>query len=208
MTKENIDAELAWRDMRIAELEAENNRLQDIIKKAQEQERQVQHAFATLKYVLSVSAPSLGKTASENVTDIINSLASYPTGFPVAEKAAEKIMLMCKEIDASPVPAMPIQDDKPSLAQQLEFVTAERDGIRKHRDQLLEKLGKAPHWVAIENPEDMPDGAAYVLWDGCELSVDFIDTEVECGTTFFSNGTEATHYLAGLKTPQSEVKPS
>lgn len=107
-----------------------------------------------------------------------------------------------------PVPAMPIQDDKPSLAQQLEFVTAERDGIRKHRDQLLEKLGKAPHWVDIENPEDMPDDSAHVLWDGCDLSIDFTDTEVDYGTTFFSNGTQATHYLANLATPQSEVKPS
>lgn len=120
--------------------------------------------------------------------------------------------IMQEEFDpvfSAPVPAMPVQNDKPSLAQQLEFVTAERDGIRKHRDQLLEKLGNAPHWVAINDPADMPDDTEHVLWDGCDLHIDFTDTEVEYGTTFFSNGTEATHYLANLTPPlQSEVKPS
>lgn len=109
----------------------------------------------------------------------------------------------------TPIPEGHSDGGKPSLAQQLEFVAAERDGIRKHRDQLLERLGKSPHWIEIENPEDAPAGDTLVLWDGCDLSVDFTDTEVDYGTTFFSNGTKATHYLANLTLPpQSEVKPS
>lgn len=112
-------------------------------------------------------------------------------------------------LGAPPQAAAIPEGSAPSIEQQLEFVTADRDGIRKHRDQLLERINNAPHWVAIEAAHDMPDDDTYVLWDGCDLSVDFTDTEVEYGTTFFSNGTEATHYLAGLNPPLSAApKPN
>lgn len=112
------------------------------LREAREQEKQLQYTFATLKYVLSVSAPSLGKTPSENVTDIINSLAAYPTGFPLAEKAAEKIMRMCKEIGAAPVPAMPIQDDKQATC--------------------------VVEWQSPESVPDVKQGSAKTFWICCE----------------------------------------
>lgn len=95
----------------------------------------------------------------------------------------------------------PNKADVLSLSKQLEFVKAERDGYLKHRDQLLMS---SPHWVEIDNPEDAPTDGNLVLWDGCDLSVDYVENEVDYGTSFFANGTEATHYLAGLKLPESE----
>lgn len=97
----------------------------------------------------------------------------------------------------------PNNADVPSLAEQLEFVKAERDGYLKHRDQLLMS---SPHWVEIDNPEDAPTDGNLVLWDGCDLSVDYVENEVDYGTSFFANGTEATHYLAGLTTPLPPLK--
>ncbi len=173
----------------------ENARLQSIIKKAQEQE-----AVAEIVSILE-SQPyhDIPECKSRKVE--IKALTHCYKEYSV--KAGDKLYAL------PPIPADHSEDGKPTLAQQLEFVTAERDGIRKHRDQLLERLDKAPHWIEIENPEDAPAGDPLVLWDGCDLSVDFTDTEVDYGTTFFSNGTEATHYLANLMPPpKSEVKPS
>lgn len=94
----------------------------------------------------------------------------------------------------------------PVLELQLEFLKAENEGIRSHRDRLLQKLDTYPHWVEIASVADVPHDDPLVLWDGCDLSVDHVDTEVEFGTSFFANGTEATHYLAGLNPPQSLSK--
>lgn len=57
-------------------------------------------------------------------------------------------------------------------------------------------------WVEIDNAEDAPSDENLVLWDGCDLSVDYVESEVEFGTSFFANGTEATHYLKGIVLPK------
>lgn len=74
-------------------------------------------------------------------------------------------------------------------------------GAKWQRSQVTANKAEVPHWVEIDNPEDAPTDGNLVLWDGCDLSVDYVENEVEFGTSFFANGTEATHYLAGLKTP-------
>lgn len=169
----------------------ERNRLDSATARADKAESIIREAREHIAVLIDIAQLGFSEIQEPEHDEIFNQI-----------KSAETFL------QAAPVPAMPIQDDKPSLEQQLEFVTAERDGYRNHRDQLLEKLGKAPHWVEIDNAEDMPDDDTYVLFDGCDLQIDFADTEVDYGTTFFSNGTHATHYLANLELPKSEVKPS
>jgi hypothetical protein len=79
------------------------------------------------------------------------------------------------------------------------------DLLTKH-SYLVRASLEFPHWVEIENPEDAPTDGDLVLWDGCDLSVDYVENEVDFGTSFFANGTEATHYLAGLTTPLPPLK--
>lgn len=62
-------------------------------------------------------------------------------------------------------------------------------------------------WVEIGSAEDVESalvGDELILWDGCELAIDYVETEVDFGTSFFANGTEATHYLRGLKPPSEK----
>lgn len=62
-----------------------------------------------------------------------------------------------------------------------------------------------PYWEKIDSAEDINNGGAeLVLWDGCQFHIDYVDCEVDFGTSFFANGTEATHYLAGLTPPEPE----
>lgn len=75
------------------------------------------------------------------------------------------------------------------------------DKLNEHREPVANNKLEVPHWVEIDSAEDAPPDEALVLWDGCDLWVDYVDTEVEYGTSFFANGTEATHYLAGLTLP-------
>lgn len=56
-------------------------------------------------------------------------------------------------------------------------------------------------WVEIDSAEDAPSDGDLVLWDGCDLSIDYVETEVDFGTSFFANGTGVTHYLKGLTPP-------
>lgn len=62
-------------------------------------------------------------------------------------------------------------------------------------------------WVEIDTAEDVEKshvGDEIILWDGCDFAIDYVETEVEFGTSFFANGTEATHYLRGLKPPSEK----
>ena len=59
-------------------------------------------------------------------------------------------------------------------------------------------------WIAIETAEDAPTDGQLILWDGCDLCIDYVETEVEYGTSFFANGAEATHYLKFLQPPEGE----
>jgi hypothetical protein len=64
-------------------------------------------------------------------------------------------------------------------------------------------------WVEIDSAEDVENalvGDELILWDGCDFAIDYVETEVECGTSFFANGTEATHYLRGLTPPKDKLK--
>lgn len=59
-------------------------------------------------------------------------------------------------------------------------------------------------WVEIDSAEDVENalvGDELILWDGCNFVIDYVETEVDFGTSFFANGTEATHYLRGLLPP-------
>lgn len=62
-------------------------------------------------------------------------------------------------------------------------------------------------WVEIDSAEDVESalvGDELILWDGCDFAIDYVETEVDYGTSFFANGTEATHYLRGLKPPSAK----
>lgn len=167
-----------------------------------------QHWYLTARDSLAMPIPKQAPYGYVYDGHLLCNDGDFQDYFDGAEYDKESMLKLYAETQPSQAAAIP-EGSAPSIEQQLEFVTADRDGIRKHRDQLLERINNAPHWVAIEAAHDMPDDDTYVLWDGCDLSVDFTDTEVEYGTTFFSNGTEATHYLAGLNPPLSAApKPN
>ena len=63
-------------------------------------------------------------------------------------------------------------------------------------------------WIEIDSAEDVDNalvGDELILWDGADFAIDYVETEVDFGTSFFANGTQATHYLRGLKPPKEKA---
>ncbi len=50
-------------------------------------------------------------------------------------------------------------------------------------------------WIKIDSAEDVRCDHEVLLWDGCDFHLDYVEYDTETGTHFFSNGTEATHYV-------------
>lgn len=79
------------------------------------------------------------------------------------------------------------------------------DQLTERETKMAEKM--EVEWVEIDSAEDVENalvGDDLILWDGCNFAIDYVETEVEFGTSFFANGTEATHYLRGLKPPSEK----
>lgn len=57
-------------------------------------------------------------------------------------------------------------------------------------------------WVKIDKADDVRCDHEVLLWDGFDWHLDYVEYDEEMGAHFFSNGTEATHYM--LITPPDE----
>jgi hypothetical protein len=54
----------------------------------------------------------------------------------------------------------------------------------------------------IDSAEDCPYGTDLLLWDGCDFNIDYVDVDVDTGTSYFANGSQAIAYL---ELPQQEL---
>lgn len=51
------------------------------------------------------------------------------------------------------------------------------------------------NWIEIDSPEDVDCDTEVLLFDGCDWSIDYVDTNIETGVFYFANGaTGITHY--------------
>lgn len=69
-----------------------------------------------------------------------------------------------------------------------------REWIELFYSELFDRDSKN-QWLSID--DDMPAcGENVMVWDGCDVEIDFSDVEVEYGTVFFANdeNREVTHW--------------
>lgn len=58
-------------------------------------------------------------------------------------------------------------------------------------------------WVSVATPEDITFDGDVLCWDGCDYSIDYVETDVETGTCYMANGTEVEAYKL-LTPPKGE----
>lgn len=86
-----------------------------------------------------------------------------------------------------------------------------KDGFNSGYDQacddIIEQLRKMSDWRPIDSAEDIDNkyqGEPVLCFDGCDISIDFTDIDVDTGVTYMSNGTEVTHWMP-LPPPPSKA---
>lgn len=80
-------------------------------------------------------------------------------------------------------------------------------GYIKHGYDIIEQLRKMSDWQPIDSAEDIGNkyqGEPVLCFDGCDISIDFTDIDVDTGVTYMSNGTEVTHWMP-LPPPPSKA---
>ena len=51
------------------------------------------------------------------------------------------------------------------------------------------------NWIEIDSAEDVDCDVEVLLWDGCDHSIDYVETDIDTGVAYFANGAkEITHY--------------
>lgn len=72
--------------------------------------------------------------------------------------------------------------------------------IMPNLDHLIIRKDKMEDWIEIDTPEDVDCDTEVLLFDGCDFSIDYVDTDFETGVAYFANGaTGTTHYKLLVK---------
>ena len=45
-----------------------------------------------------------------------------------------------------------------------------------------------------------------LVWDGCQVHIDYVEPEVDKGTYYWANGSETTHYMPLPKPPEKDCE--
>lgn len=60
----------------------------------------------------------------------------------------------------------------------------------------ITRQGIETGWIQVDSPEDIPiTGDEVLCFDGCDISIDYVEYDSENGASYMANGTEVTHYM-------------
>ncbi len=82
----------------------------------------------------------------------------------------------------------------------------ECDWSRAKAAEIWNNRKKQDSWISVNTPEDIPVRKEVLCFDGCDISIDFVEACTKTGCFYMANGTDITHYQPLPKPPVKGVK--